>query len=67
MRNLSATLLVLLLAGCGFHLAGNRPLPPQLKSVYIDVVAPYRVSEPPLESSLRGLLLRRGGRVYSKA
>ena len=63
MKAPAATLFALLLAGCGFHLAGNRPLPAELKSVYIDVVAPYRVSEPPLETSLRNILLRRGGRV----
>ena len=53
----------LLLAGCGFQLAGSRPLPPPLQSAYIDFVAPYRVSEPPLEVSLRTLLQRRGGHV----
>lgn len=56
----------LMLAGCGFHLVGSRPLPEGLKSVYIDVIAPYRVSEPPLETALRGLLLRRGGQVQGK-
>lgn len=65
MRALALTL-ALLIAGCGFHLVGNRPLPEPLKSVYIDVIAPYRVSEPPLESALRGLLLRRGGQVLGK-
>lgn len=58
--------LVLALAACGFRLAGSRPLPPALQSVYIDVVAPYRVSEPPVETYLRNLLLRRGGRVEGK-
>ncbi|MGQ0587422.1 MAG: LPS-assembly lipoprotein LptE [Gammaproteobacteria bacterium] len=53
-----------LLAGCGFHLAGTRPLPPQLSSVYIDVVTPYRVSKPPLESALGTRLLRRGAHLH---
>ena len=53
----------LLLAGCGFHLAGKRPLPPALASVYIDSVMPYQVSEPPLETALRAGLRRRGADV----
>lgn len=56
-----------LLAGCGFHLAGTRPLPPQLEKVYIDVVARYRVSEPPLETALRTRLLRQGAEVLEEA
>lgn len=62
-----AILLATLLAGCGFRLAGSRPLPAPLKATYIDVIAPYRVSEPPLEVSLRTLLQRRGGQVKSSA
>lgn len=54
---------VALLAGCGFHWAGSRPLPPALTSVYIDVVTPYRVSKPPLEAALSSRLLRRGARL----
>ena len=53
----------LLLAGCGFHLAGSRPLPAALESVYIDLVTPYSVSKPPLEAALRTRLLRRGTQV----
>lgn len=67
MKFLCAGILVSLLAGCGFHLVGNRPLPEALSSVYIDVIAPYRVSEPPVETSLRNLLLRRGGKVHGRA
>ena len=52
-----------LLAGCGFHWAGTRPLPPELSSVYIDVVTPYRVSKPPLEQALSSRLLRRGAQL----
>lgn len=67
MKTLALTLGILLLSACGFHLAGNRPLPEALKSVYILVIAPYRVSEPPLETALRNLLQRRGGQVRGKA
>lgn len=55
--------LAVLLAGCGFHFAGSRPLPPALSSVYIDVVTPYSVTKPPIEAALRSRLLRRGARV----
>lgn len=52
-----------LASGCGFHFAGSRPLPDPLTSVYIDLLTPYRVSKPELESALRARLLRRGGEV----
>jgi LPS-assembly lipoprotein len=57
--------LALLLSGCGFHLAGSdaHPLPAGLHRVHIDMVQPYRVSEPPLQAGLRTLLLRRGADV----
>jgi LPS-assembly lipoprotein len=55
--------LCVLLAGCGFHLAGGRALPEPLKRVRIDMVAPYRVSEPPVETSLRTRLTQRGAEV----
>lgn len=55
--------LVATLAGCGFHLAGMRPLPEALRTVYIEVVAPYRVVQPPLETALRAGLQRRGAQV----
>ncbi|TXH04362.1 MAG: hypothetical protein E6R07_08630 [Nevskiaceae bacterium] len=58
-----AATLAMALAACGFHVAGSRPLPAALQSVYIDMIAPYRVSEPPVEVSLRSLLQRRGGVV----
>lgn len=61
-----ALVLFALLAGCGFHAAGSRPLPELLKLVRIDVVAPYRVSEPPVETELRARLLRRGAEVVEK-
>ena len=56
-------LLTLSLAACGFHLAGTRPLPEPLRSVYIEVIAPYRVVQPPLETALRAGLQRRGAEV----
>ena len=59
----AAAVLLALLAGCGFHWAGSRPLPPMLSSVYIDVVTPYRVSKPPLEQALSSRLLRRGAHL----
>jgi LPS-assembly lipoprotein len=52
-----------LFAACGFHLAGTRPLPEPLLHVYIDVIAPYRVVQPPLETALRAILQRRGAEV----
>jgi LPS-assembly lipoprotein len=57
------TLLAFGLTACGFHLAGTRPLPDPLLKVAIDVVTPSRVSEPPLETSLRSNLRRRGAEV----
>lgn len=57
--------LTLLLAGCGFHLAGNRQLPEPLKSVFIDTQVPYSVTEPPVEAALRAIVRRRGGEVLS--
>lgn len=56
-------LCTLLLAGCGFHLAGARELPQSLRVVYIDSAMPYRVTELPVETALRSLLRRRGGEV----
>jgi LPS-assembly lipoprotein len=58
---------VALLAGCGFHFAGDRPLPEPLKSVYIEVIDPYHVTEPPLQESLQARIVRRGGVIKSKA
>ncbi len=37
-RRLFALLLVLLLAGCGFHLRGSVKLPPEIKRVYVDTL-----------------------------
>lgn len=59
--------LLLALQACGFHPAGSRPLPTVLQRVYIDVSVPYRVSEPPLQTSLRTRLLRQGAEVTKDA
>lgn len=60
-------LAALLVAGCGFHLAGTRPLPPQMAALYVDVVTPYKVSKPPIETSLNSRLLRQGARTLGDA
>ncbi len=56
-----------LLAACGFHAAGARTLPEQLERVHIDLIAPYRVSEPQVETRMRALLTQRGAEVVDKA
>ncbi len=56
-----------LLAGCGFHFAGQAPLPEPLKSVYIEVIDPFHVTVPPLETGLQSRITRSGGVVKSKA
>lgn len=70
MRSLSLSLLgvlLSLLAGCGFHLAGREPLPPALHKLRIELVAPYAVSEPPLETALRSRLRQRGAQVVESS
>lgn len=59
-------LLALLLGACGFRLLGDRPLPEGLQRVHIDVIAPYEVMEPAVETHLRTLLLRRGSDVVRR-
>lgn len=54
------------LSACGFHAAGSRPLPESLKLVRIDMIAPYQVSEPAVETSLRARLAGRGAKVVEK-
>lgn len=61
------TATVAMLAACGFNIAGSRPLPESLKRVRIDTELPYRVSEPPVETSLRTRLTRRGAEVIEKS
>ena len=62
-RLLLASLLPAALAGCGFRLQGSRPLPEPLQRVYLDSQQPYSVDEPPVETSLRTRLRRRGAVV----
>lgn len=56
-----------LLAGCGFHLAGDRPLPKPLQSVYVELIDAYHVTAPPLQTALQQRITRSGGVVKSKA
>jgi LPS-assembly lipoprotein len=66
-RLAASFLIALLVSACGFHLAGTRPLPETLRDVYIEVITPYQVVQPPLESSLRSILQRRGATVRGNA
>jgi LPS-assembly lipoprotein len=60
--------MVLLLAGCGFYLKGEKPLPPELSVVHLDYRASgYEVVQSRLEESLRTQLKRRGARVVNSA
>jgi Rare lipoprotein B len=62
-----AVLPLLLLTACsGWHLAGQRALPVALQRVYIDMVQPYEVSEPPLQTALQARLAARGAQVLSE-
>lgn len=56
-----------LLASCGFHPVGSRPMPPSLQSVFVELVDPYRVTTPPVEEALKARIARGGGVVKSKA
>ncbi|WP_293396346.1 LPS assembly lipoprotein LptE [Nevskia sp.] len=56
-----------LLAACGFHPVGSRPMPPSLQSVFVELVDPYRVTTPPVEEALKARIARGGGVVKSKA
>lgn len=58
-----AGLLAAMLAGCGFHLQGNRALPQPLQRVFIDSAQSFSIAEPTVETSLRARLRRRGGTV----
>ncbi len=51
-----------LLTGCGFYLKGNKPLPPELTEVYLQIPG-TDVIQSRLEESLRTMLKRRGARV----
>ena len=67
LRGVFALTAAALVAGCGFVLVGERPLPAVLQTVFVDVDAPYQVSEPPLQTALRTRLLRQGAAVVAKA
>jgi LPS-assembly lipoprotein len=63
---LGALLAVVLLTGCGYHLKGGRPLPPEMSVVHLDYRAyGYEVVQSRLEESLRAQLQRRGARVVT--
>ena len=55
------------LSACGFHFAGQEPLAEPLKSIYIQVIDPYHVTVPPLQTALQARITRSGGVVKSKA
>lgn len=61
-KGLLAILCAALLAGCGFYLKGNQPLPPELSVVYLQVPG-TDVIQSRLEESLRTMLKRRGAQV----
>lgn len=65
-RRAAVLVVVAAAAGCGFHFAGDRPLPEPLKSVHIEVIDPYHVTEPPLQESLQARIVRRGGVIKGK-
>lgn len=56
MRKLLLALTCFLLSGCGFHLRGHEPLPPQLHLLYLQVNAPYS----PLSKELQQILCSNG-------
>jgi LPS-assembly lipoprotein len=56
----------MLLSACGFHFAGNEPLPAPLSSVYVEVIDPYHVTEPPIQEAIQAQIVRRGGVIKSK-
>lgn len=57
--------LAVFVGGCGFHLAGRSPVPPQLQTVYVDYVDPYHVGVPPLQREITDRLTRSGADVVS--
>jgi len=65
-KRLLSVLLLGMLTGCGFHLAGERPLPTQMHAIFIDFVDPYKVAVPPVQEALRKRIEQRGGVVKSK-
>lgn len=57
---LLALLLVLLLAGCGFHLQGDYQLPEGVDALYVAYDNAYQPGEPPLVEALQRRLRTRG-------
>jgi LPS-assembly lipoprotein len=46
-----------ILAGCGFHLRGYKPLPPQLHVIYIETSAPYSELTKRLTQTFRSMCI----------
>jgi LPS-assembly lipoprotein len=66
--SLALALAAAILPACGFHLAGEgSTLPAPMSSVYIDMVDPYHVTVPPLETALQEKIKARGGLVKSSS
>lgn len=61
----SVLFLSLLLAGCGFHLQGSRPLPEALQKISVEYKQPFDVIKPPLLGFLQQETERRGGWVVT--
>ena len=55
MKKIICILLCLILAGCGFHLRGHEPLPPQLHVLYIQSDNPYGAFTKLLNRTLHGI------------
>lgn len=66
MRLLLSLLLLLTLSACGFKLVGSGSWPAELNRVHVDMSLGYRVAEPPIQTALRGKLLRRGATIVAK-
>lgn len=66
-RRAAALVATLTLSACGFHLAGSQPIGRSLQRVRIEMLAQYQVSEPPIETSLRARLARRGAEVMESS
>lgn len=60
-------LLAALVAACGFHLQGSRPLPAALSKLNISYAQPYDVVRPPLLKHLQAEAESRGGWVVETA
>ena len=58
--------LLLTLSACGFKLVGSGSWPAELNRVHVDMSLGYRVAEPPIQTALRGKLLRRGATIVAK-